>query len=87
MRHWGKKEVEITILWVLRNVMCIPASQSSSEFTNENGYVAENSGEKNSGNTDKKKNLRQRYVWRWENCLLPQTKANFLNLPLPSGML
>lgn len=87
MRHWGKREVEITILWVVRNVMCIPASKSSSEFTNENGHVAENSGGKNSGNTDKKKNLRHQHVWRWEYSLLPQTKPNFLKLPLPSGML
>lgn len=33
---------------------CIPASQGSSGTTNENGYIAENSGEKNSEN--KKKN-------------------------------
>lgn len=85
-----KRKVKITILWVVRNVMClpapcIPASQGSSEITNENVHVAENSGEKNSANTDKKK-LRHQHVWRWENCLLPQTKAKFLKLTLPSGM-
>lgn len=54
-----KRKVKITILWVVRNVMClpapcIPASQGSSEITNENVHVAENSGEKNSANTDRK---------------------------------
>lgn len=61
MRPWGKREAEITILWVVQNVMCLPVLaylqvRAVFEITNENGYIAENSGEKNSGNTDKKKN-------------------------------
>lgn len=60
-------------------------SQGNSEITNENGYVAQNSREENSGNFGKEKTLRHQHVWRWQHCLLPQTKANFLKLPLPSG--